>query len=271
MADIVDPQQKLAALAECWKTQADIKLAATQNEIAFQKVVRKKLGAKLQEYKCDTAFSDAVNLTTSHSLLNETYFEPSSEKQVELLFESDFSSVRLYRDFLTTKECQTIMIGQTVAASDTAVQKIRRLVSDTLLRDPYTAGTKSIRVRVDGAADNEHQQECTVQADGSCLPNNDNKTASSSSSLMRVTQTDESVEARLLVTCTKGAQVKGGALFYPKAGIQVVPVSGEAVFTIYRDFRGRRDDDPFVDYHIVCPVQSGVVLTLEDTYYSAAQ
>jgi hypothetical protein len=148
------------------------------------------------------------------------------------------------------------------------VQKIRRLVSDALLRDPYTAGTKSIRVRVDGVADNDQQQECTVQTDGSCLPNDDKK-ASSSSSLMRVTQTDESVEARLLVTCTKGAKVTGGALFYPKAGIQVVPVSGEAVLTVYRDFSGRRDDDPFVDEHIVCPVQSGVVLTLEDTYFAA--
>jgi hypothetical protein len=271
VADIVDPQQKLTALAECWKTQADIKLAATQNEIAFQKVVRKKLGAKLLEYKCDTAFSDAVNLTTSHSLLNGTYFDPPNEKQVELLFGSDFSNVRLYRDFLTANECQTIMIGQTVAASDSAVQKIRRLVSDALLRDPYTAGTKSIRVRVDGVADNDNdqQQECTVQADGSCLPNDDKKASSSSSSLMRVTQTDESVEARLLVTCTKGAKVQGGALFYPKAGIQVVPVSGEAVLTVYRDFSGRRDDDPFVDEHIVCPVRSGVVLTLEDTYFAA--
>jgi hypothetical protein len=268
---ITDPNEKLTALAACWQTQADAKLAATKNEIAFQKMVRQQLSAKLQDYKCDASFDNTVNVTTSPSVFNETYFAPDRNKQVELLFESDYSSVRLYRDFLTPSECQAIMIGQTVTASDSALQKIRRLVSEVLVRndDPYQTSTKSIRLRVDhGNANADDQQECTVQADGSCQPPPPD-TSSSKPSLMRVTQTEESVDARLLVTCTNGAdQVKGGVLFYPKAGVQIVPVSGEAVFTLYKDSRGRRDDDPFLNDHVVCPVQRGIVVAIEDTYYS---
>jgi hypothetical protein len=140
-----------------------------------------------------------------------------------------------------------------------------------LLRDdPHKTSTKSIRLRVDGG---NNSKECTVQTDGSCQPPPPD-TSSSKPSLMRVTQTEDSVDARLLVTCTNNGiaadqVVKGGVLFYPKAGVQIVPVSGEAVLTIYQDSqRGRRDDDPFLNDHVVCPVQQGTVLTLMDTYNS---
>lgn len=251
-ASVTSSSDQLTALAHCLQEHADAKLEATRDEIKFQKELRKDLGVKLQDYTCDQTWN-SINVTTTRSLLNATY--PPDNKQVELLFESDFSSVRLYREFLTASECKAIMIGQSAEASDSALQKIKNLVSSTIGSDPYVKGAKSIRVRVDGTAEGE----CTLKENGDCATN-------ASRSLMRVTETNKEVIMRLMVTCTSTGTIEGGVTFYPKAGVRIVPVAGEAVLTVYKDSRGKIDEDPFVNDHVACPVQKGVVLTMEDTF-----
>ena len=105
-------EQQIDALAECLKRKADQQIERNEEEIAFQTSVRKEMGSKLLSYTCESAANfPFVNVTTTPSVLNST----RDGKLVETLFESDYSSVKFFHDFLRPEHCASLQRGEAVS------------------------------------------------------------------------------------------------------------------------------------------------------------
>jgi hypothetical protein len=267
-------EAKLEALSSCLLRQAELEMNKTEEEISFQSGIRKDIAERLKLYACDPdELNPRHNETTTLSVHNATW----NGKPVQTLFESEYSSVKLFKEFLNPVQCaQIVRLGakssQTIPLEarktdrlvDAIMTKIQSLVSSVLevRSDYYSLIDPLIEIRLASSGD----QECEMQHDGTCKEDSVDRPKQ----LIVTAQADEI--ARLFVTCTDDENgIEGGKLFFPKTGTQILPVSGEAVLIEYRDSSGsgKTDKEPFLDEHIVCPVRKGTVVTLEDVYINS--
>jgi len=279
----LSPQQQIDAVAECLQRSLERELNVTDEEISFQAGVRKEMGQKLKEYTCvDTPM---VNITTTASVENTTW----SNHDVKVLFASEYSSVRLVEGFLSPSQCDSLlqMSGSGAVTpsqlSPAVVQRLRNMMSQTmqLPSDYYTTKTHEttrqpqLEIFVDEGA-TVGDEECEVQADGSCLaaeteqdPTTPTTEGGNSSPIRSVTVTDdETILGRLLLLC-RTEDTTGGLIFFPKTGVRIAePASGDAVLILYQT-DGMRDEDPFLDEHMTCPIRQGKAVTLEEVYHSS--
>ena len=295
------PSQQIDAMADCLLRGLEKELEAMDEEIAFQATVRKQMGEQLKQYTCHD-IPLAPNVTTTPAVQNTTW----SNYNVRVLFDSDYSSVRIVEQFLTDSECQQILslaqqqqsdvttttgnvtLDELLRSGPDVVRKLQTMMTSamSLPSDYYSTTTTTsarqpdLRLIVDDtgtltstmpAADNT---ECVVQPDGSCASAADSPASlfpSDSLSSSRIVVTDDAtVLGRLYVQCQSDS-AKGGLMFFPKTGVRIQPVHGNAILIVYQDLQegvgALRQEDPFLDEHMTCPVTAGRAVTLEEVYY----
>lgn len=269
------PQQRMDAVAACLLQSIEREMNTTDDEIAFQASVRKDLGQRLKEYTCNEI--PEVKVNTTASIHNATW----DKHNVKILFESDYSSVRIVEEFLTQVQCDNLLTksglttfsnGEGVQPSQldpSIVQHLTHMMTNTmgLPSNHYQSNKLDLHVWIDDGK--SEQEQCEMKTDGSCLENSSadfpklkNSTVSAS-----VITTDESkVQARLLMIC-RSKDATGGLIFFPKAGVRILPVSRDAVLIIHQDLNsGKHETDPFLDEHMICPLQHGMATTLEEVF-----
>jgi hypothetical protein len=274
-------EEQLDRLSACLEEKIKLQMQQTDDEIAFQASVRKQLGERLSSYTCgDEEHYERVraNITTTASIQNKTwtYYEQPG-KQVDLnlwtLFESDHSRVQQVEHFLSPLQCQTLLAFADIeklplsARQDnedveTIMHKIYLLISATLKEQrDYRAQDPLLKVQILGETSFEEQQ-CVVGQDGTCAQEN-----TAPRRIEMITTTGDNVKSRLMILCQ--APARGGTIYFPKAGVLIRPaeVIGDA-FLIQHQVDGQREEDPFLDEIVICPVRQGAMATFEDSFLS---
>jgi hypothetical protein len=131
----------------------------------------------------------------------------------------------------------------------------------------------------------ESDVECELQPDGSCVSAMTTGTndINSPKYVIERTTTDDTISVRVILTCVKHsiepdmiatpavngtnttnddalAYTPSGMMYFTKAGVRVVPTDRSALIIKYDEIAPHdmstiyREDDPFLDQHIVCPV-----------------
>jgi hypothetical protein len=265
------PAERIDALTECAQRQIAIKLNETIDEITFQSRVRKDMGDKLRAYSCDSQYNAMVQATTTPSILNATW----NGHNTKTLFESDYSSVVLIEQFLTSAECQIILKSRSL--DQLQLNKLQQK-ADQLVGMMDVSRDFSLRVMEMTSDD-----ECEIQQDGSC---SSASAAGASSNVPVTVSSDENVAARLIVLCSSSSipsdkqqqqPVKGGMLYFPKTGVRILPhesnntlQDGGSAVLIQYETAGKRDKDPYLDEHVICPVLAGTVGFVEQVYPSSS-
>jgi hypothetical protein len=279
-------EQQIDAIAECLQLSIEKELNSTDEEIEFQSTVRKQMGEQLKYYTCQDV-PLAPDVKTTPAVLNTTWVD----YDVRVLFESEYSSVRIVEEFLTAEECQSLLslrdwpsgpitVDQLQKGVPSIVSKLQAMMTSSfaLPSDHYATTSKKpdmswfVDEPVNKQTDNT-SNECEMQADGSCTSASSSSTASLSSSSLagaaRIVATDdEAVMGRLFLQC-RTDDADGGLLFFPKTGVRIQPVNGNAILILYQDLGEAplRELDPFLDEHLTCPVTDGRAVTLEEVFY----
>jgi hypothetical protein len=123
-------------LTECFHQQIKRKIDESDDEVKFQTSVRKDISSRLRKYICrpSSASGTFVNSTTTESVRNTTWSYNSDRKSigishpVHILFESDHSSVRLVKDFITKDKCLRIIEAAKAAEALDTTSSITSLV-----------------------------------------------------------------------------------------------------------------------------------------------
>lgn len=232
--------EQFRLLEECLLEQAEKKVNASKAEVAFQRAVGLNMSASLLKYTCDdNPDFRGVNVTTSPSLKNETYWET---KQIQTLFESPESAIKLYKGFLDDSECQMILDAHIskVEATGDAMSSIIQKMNALQTGDPRQEGTNVYTTSKDVLS----------------------KVALASTTEMMLSQ-DDDIQARLQVMCpTFGA--KGGVIYFPRAGIRIVPEPGDAIVSLYQTMP--TEENNFLRDQSMCAVRQGSIAKLEHIY-----
>lgn len=120
--------QRVDLLTECLQQKILNKMDETNQEIEFQANVRKSMSKRLKQYICNINNHITLPLTlrkskTTASVRNVSWtYEPSvNEKkkmkiptnkitsEIRILFETDYSSIRLVKNFTTKEECSHVI------------------------------------------------------------------------------------------------------------------------------------------------------------------
>lgn len=267
-------EEKLDQLTACMEQQLASSMQETADEIQFQSDLRKRMGSSWSEYAC----RDTMNTTTTKSILNATWtFQPNrGQKQkfkTKVLFESDFSKIQRVEQFVTDQECQALLMAATpqinptglplkAKASDktvgTFIEKIEQLVSDGTGMSAKIEKDPLLQVRV---REPTNKEDCNIEADGSTTCSSD---AGISDRMIRISLAkDASVIASVLVLCETPSV--GGEIFFTKTGTTLLPkdTKGDAVLILH-EVNDNREEDPFVDEFVICPVQEGRMFSLSE-------
>jgi hypothetical protein len=269
-------------LTSCLTKHVEIAFDKEKEDIEFQATIRKSMASQLSNYSCGGMSSDPsstspilsrpIKVSTTPSLRNDTY----ANEPVRTLFESDYSSVRLFENFLTVQDCDHILNKGAVTAE--IQTKIKGLLEFTGVMSPTESPALSpdkfsVKIESGPIQSAEPSNECDVQSDGSCIP----KSGSGMETVVETTTTPESVAARIFLSCVMTTQEKevddsltnstdssdasyspSGMLLFVKAGVRVVPTDRSAVLIQYNELASDRsilrEPDPFLDQHVICPV-----------------
>ena len=264
-------QEQLDLLASCMEEKLAESMKQTSEEIQFQSGIRKQMGQAWADYACQ----DATNVTTTIAIKNETWayrsFGSGKRHTLNTLFESDYSSIVRAQEFLTSSECQALESATApgksapmvlpLSARDTSstianiVAKVEKFVSEmsgmtaNMRKDPL------LEFHLwQGNNDVDASKDCTIAADGSTTC--ENTAAASASPPERIDMTGPTVVASLWLICQ--APEEGGQIYFPKTGTIILPREflGSAILMLHEK-GGEREDDPFIDEMVVCPVTKG--------------
>jgi hypothetical protein len=269
-------------LTACLTKHVEVALNKEKEDIEFQATIRKSLASRLSNYSCGGMSSDSsstspilsrpIKVSTTPSLRNDTF----AGEPVRTLFESDYSSVRMFENFLSTEDCHHVLNGGAVTSK--IQMKIKDVLDFTgvlLTTESSAFSSDKFHVKVESGPirSGEPSHECVVQSDGSCIPDSENGIET----VVEGTTTHESVAARIFLTCLKTPRDKeetdlpsnstdssdvshspSGMLLFVKAGVRVVPTDRSAVLIQYNEVASDRsvlrEPDPFLDQHVICPV-----------------
>ena len=293
--DIAD----IAELTACLTKEAKGAIDKERNDIAFQATIRKSMGEQLSDYSCGSnAVSDVslssklvspillrpVKVTTTPSIRNDTF----NNELVQTLFESDYTSVTLYSNVLSVDECEDLYLN-TGTVPITIKNKVQDLLDHAGVlvtkteSSPLNSSSYTIKVE-SGPTTVESDVECELQSDGSCAPTKSTSDVNAPTFLVERTHTDDTISARVILTCVKSNVVPdvtsplivngtnttneddvvsytpSGMMYFTKAGVRIVPTDRSALIIKYDEIASHdvssifREVDPFLDQHIVCPV-----------------
>lgn len=269
-------------LTACLTKHVEIAFDKEKDDIAFQAAIRKSMASQLSSYSCGGMSSDSsstspilsrpIKVSTTPSLRNDTY----ANEPVRTLFESDYSNVRLFENFLSSNDCEEILNSGSVTPE--IISKTTDLLKFTgvfTMLESSSLSSDSFRVKIESGPSQDEvlSDECDVASDGSCLPASNRGDAIET--VVETTTTSDSVSARILLTCvkmTRDEKLKdadanstdsssfspSGMLLFVKAGVRVVPTDRSALLVQYNELASDRsilrEPDPFLDQHVVCPV-----------------
>lgn len=282
-SSLSSPHDKLDQITACMETQLALSMRDTADEIQFQSNLRKRMGHTWTEYACRV---DTMNTTTTNSILNSTWtFQPergSGQKQTfktKVLFESDFSKIQRVEQFVSTQECQALLKEATPAVNPsvlplkakasnkvvgTVIEKIEQLVSVATGMSATIEKEPLLQVRMmEPLNAKTEQQDCSIGADGSTTCSSD-VSGGKNPTVIRVSlANDANVLASVLVLCETPAQ--GGDIFFTKTGTTLLSkdIQGDAILILHQ-VDGNRDEDPFVDEYVICPVRDGRMFLLTE-------
>lgn len=248
-------EDQFTALEQCVTAQVLQKVDQSKEEISFQRTVRMGMGSRLQNYMCEDNYQAVVNLTTSNSLRNETYWQ---NNQIQTLFESSESQIKLYKNFLDEAECAALL--QVAKDDERAKDGDSAVAFETIM-------TRLNAIAPGGSAANGDKR-FTSKADVLA------KTTLVSST--KTTRTDGgSIQARMQILCPS-ADVVGGNIFFPRAGVVVVPKKeagggGDALLAWYHHQHrptntDSDEEEDFLREFTMCGVRQGSLVVLEDVY-----
>jgi hypothetical protein len=354
---LLTPTEQIQQISECLQRQIEITINQTDDEIQFQATVRKDIGQKLKKYVCTTTSTTGgtvQNLTTTKSVRNSTWdyidpFSPRREKKtldMNYLFESDYSSIRLLKNFISKDECNDFIRAsgasvtmnngaqsgvfdiahearQKHTAIDAVLTKIDLLLNtvlhvdgggdvdddgETLLYydakdDPLVEvyiRTTSTSTSANTGSDTTTAKDCEIDvATGTCSAttttvSDDSTTAADDFNGIRLSESTEHTAANIMLFCgttTPGASqlvasatnMNSGMVYFPKAGVRVVPaarstnssdhdsVIGDLLLVVHMDpLTNKREEDPFVDEYIMCPVLDPPTTSSDDGVLSTS-
>jgi len=267
-----------------------------QQEIDFQAHLRKDLGEKLALYACQDD-----SLGTSQSIVNKswTYINndvtppKTSDETVQILFESDHSALYLVHNFFKPEECDALLAhSQLVRNIETETMNIEARVVPLTAKgsSPFvqstihkiqSMATAFLRAKLEytkdpmltvlikkATFDASASQECTMDSqDGTCVGTTRGKTLKLLAPKIQITEAKKFDTAVLNAFCT--VPDAGGHIHFPKAGVHLnlKDSRGHALFMVYTDTeRGIREDDPFIEEYVECPVQRGKLTVISDSF-----
>ncbi len=263
---------KIDRLADCMEEQLAISMQETADEIQFQSQLRKQMGRSWSQYAC----RDTMNTTTTTSIVNSTWtFQPvRGQKQkfkTQKLFESDYSRILRVQQFVTGSECHALRQAVTnnalprkTKSSNKLVglfmEKVEQLVSYATEMTANIDKDPLMQVRL--IEPTQKQEDCSIDSDGSttCRPAD----LGNDDSMIRVNLADEAnVLASVLVLCETPNE--GGEIFFTKTGTTLLPkdIQGDAI-VILHEVNTKREEDPFVDEYVICPVREGRLFALSE-------
>ena len=224
-----------------------------------------------------------VKVTTTPSIRNDTY----NNELVQTLFESDYTSVTLYENILSVNECEDLY-SNTTTVPRTVKNKVQHLLehagisATTAELSPLNSSSYVVKIE-SGPVITESDVECELKSDGSCVSTTTANNIDSPSYIVERSTTDDTISARVILTCVKSntapdasvvngtnttsndddhglANTPSGMMYFTKAGVRIVPTDRSALIVKYDERATHdmstvyREDDPFLDQHIVCPV-----------------
>lgn len=288
--------QAVEKLAACLHKKINATISDQQQEIDFQANLRKDMGEKLALYVCQDD-----SLSTSQSIANKswTYINndvtppKASEEMVQILFESDHSALYLVHNFFKPEECDALLAhSQVVKNFETETMNIEARVVPLAAKEssPFVQSTihkiqsmaaAFLRAKLEytkdpmltvlikkATFDALASQECTMDSqDGTCVGTTSEKTSQLFPPKIQITEAKKIDTAVLNAFCT--VPEAGGHIHFPKAGVHLnlKESGGHALFMIYTDTdKGIREDDPFIEEYVECPVQRGKLTIISDSF-----
>jgi hypothetical protein len=265
----LSPEVQVDLLAACMEQTLERTMRKTDDEVQFQSSIRKQMGHLWAEYAC----RDSTNVTTTVAVVNSTwsYTDPeakrkrSTKHEVNVLFESEYNKITRVQKFITFPECEALQAATTGSSDgslvlplgsraknkivDQVMAKIESFVTSmtgmtaTLRKDPL------MDVRLVTAS-----EDCAVGTDGTAT------CAAARQQPERIVINTPNTVATLMLLCT--APTEGGQIYFTKTGTILLPKDfvGSAILLLHED-NLQREEDPFVDEFVVCPVQQGSMLT----------
>ena len=272
-------RDQIDALSECLMRKINATIDEQQEEISFQANVRKEMGEKLVLYACQ---DDKMNTTAA--IANKTWTsvdEAGNEEEhlLKVLFESQHSSILLAEDALTEEQCQalikvsepTLYSGERSipqSANDdlvarSALQRIADMAGQ-ILGATFVYDKRDPLLYIQTHVATHRSEECELNvADGTCLA----RFLSEDDIVARTVHAQAEDTAAMQIFCT--APALGGGIHFAKAGVHVNTREsvGEALFILYTDMeQGSREEDPFTEEHVSCPVREGEMVAVFDFY-----
>lgn len=273
-------EDKIDQLTGCMEQQLALSMQETADEIQFQSDLRKRMGNSWSEYAC----RDAMNTTTTNSIVNATWtFQPTRGKKqtfkTKLLFESDFSKIQRVEQFVTDQECQALLKAATPAKNPTSlplkskasskvvgvfIEKIEQLASFVTGMSAKIEKEPLLQVRlIEPSTDKTTKQEdCSIELDGSTTCSGGTEDAIGPTVRVLLAN-DTNVLVSVMVMCE--TPEVGGEIFFTKTGTTLLPqdIKGDAI-VILHEVNEKREEDPFVDEFVICPVQEGRMFTFSE-------
>ena len=280
----LSPEEQLDRLATCMEQKLAAAIAETEDEIKFQSSIRKQMGQSWAEYACNDK-----NVTTTSPVRNETWkfvhptTKQTSKNEINVLFESDYSRIERTPDLLTVEECRALQEMATANPNkgkngnnyllpwkareankdaEMAITKVEAFVTSVTAMSATMYKSPIMEMRMVSVPNQPTGgQECTVEADG----NTCSETPAPGAVIPRQTVKvrDPTVVASILLVCE--APKTGGQIYFPKTGTVLLPTDmvGSAVLMLHGS-GGEREEDPFIDEYLICPIHEGKMVTLSD-------
>lgn len=258
------PAEQLDRLAACMAEQMNATLTKQQEEIDFNRKVRKDMTDQYKLYACDDPDS---NTTRSFHNGTWTYHRPQSidmqrnrqeRHLVKTLFESDANRLLYVEDFLTPEQCQAVLQQVSHGVLPLAARHESTTV-DSVIQKMETFASEIFQANVQYKNKDPILGVTTVAASRADATHNQQS---------QVTRANPSDAASIRIVCQ--APTLGGSLQFYKTGARVGTVGavGSLVATIYKNLEtGQRDDvDEFLSESMICPVQEGALTYLYDNY-----
>lgn len=268
-----DAKKSIIDLVSCVESSVAGELERSNEEIAFQSSVRKKMAEHLENYTCADE-----GLPSSESVQEKTWINKGAARKVAVLHDRPASKVHVISNFITEEECEAMENaakpllhkatvadgkgGSKLSESRKAMQagikvpwnkekdgngiatvsrKVYDYVNHVLDLDIKEDGQEDLMsIQYEGRGDEEAEPDRYMpHCDGDCTgldfkPGN------------RM--------ATVVMYCT--VPKRGGATNFRNAGLHVVPQKGSATFFSYLDPETMKMDSGFTE-HSGCPVMEG--------------
>jgi len=268
-----DAQRSIQDLVSCVESSVAGELERSNEEIAFQASVRKRMAEHLENYTCADD-----GLPTTESIQETTWIQGRRPRNVKVLHDRPSSKVHYIANFISPEECAAVETaarpilhkatvadgkgGSKLSENRKAMQagvrvpwKLEKSGNGiaTVSRRVYDYVNKVLSLRID-----EFGQEdlMSIQYEGRGIDEKepDRYTPHCDGDCTGLEFKPGNRMATVVMYCT--VPERGGATNFRNAGLHVVPEPGSATFFSYLDPETMKMDTGFTE-HSGCPVVEG--------------